>query len=47
LEIIEDKRYDQTVNNHEIDFSKFKVKSFESIKDPVRWQQNIRDEWDR
>ncbi len=47
LEIIEDKRYDQTVNNHEIDFAKFKVKSFESIKDPVRWQQNIRDEWDR
>lgn len=28
-----------------LDFSKYKIKSFKNIKDPVQWQQNIRNEW--
>jgi len=30
-----------------IDFSDFHIESFKSIKDPVKWQQSIRSEWDR
>ncbi len=33
--------------NSVIDFSKYKVKAFENIKDPVKWQQKIRNEWER
>ena len=28
-----------------LDFSQYKVKAFENIDDPVKWQQSIRDEW--
>lgn len=38
LEIQEDK-------DRVLDFSKYEVKSFENIKDPVKWQKNIRSEW--
>jgi len=29
-----------------IDFSKYKINSFKDIKDPVKWQNDIRKEWD-
>jgi hypothetical protein len=29
-----------------IDFSKYKINSFKNIKDPVKWQNEIRKEWD-
>ena len=29
-----------------IDFSKYKINSFKDIKDPVKWQNEIRKEWD-
>jgi hypothetical protein len=29
----------------EIDFSKYKINSFKDIKDPVKWQNEIRKEW--
>jgi len=28
-----------------LDFSQYKVKAFQSIEDPVKWQEKIRDEW--
>ena len=44
LEIIEeDKEYQKDRNL--IDFSKYKIKSFDNVKDPVKWQRAIRDEW--
>jgi len=30
-----------------IDFSKYDVKAFEDIDDPVAWQKDQRNEWDR
>ena len=41
LEIIEDK----VVKTESLDFSEYKVDAFRDIKDPVKWQQEIRDEW--
>jgi len=29
-----------------IDFSKYSINSFKDIKDPVKWQNDIRKEWD-
>jgi len=37
----------KVVEDNIIDFSQFKVNAFKEIKDPVAWQQQIRDEWDR
>jgi hypothetical protein len=34
---------DETENG--IDFSKYKINSFKDIKDPVKWQNEIRKEW--
>ncbi len=31
--------------NDFLDFSNYKVRAFENIKDPLKWQQDIRDEW--
>ena len=33
--------------NSEISFSKYKIDSFKNIQDPVKWQQELRSEWDR
>ncbi len=33
--------------NSEISFSKYKIDSFKNIHDPVKWQQELRSEWDR
>ena len=41
--IEEDKEYQKDRNL--IDFSKYKIKSFDNVKDPVKWQRAIRDEW--
>ena len=43
LEIKETKEVVKKINS--LDFSQYKVKSFEDIEDPVKWQQSIRDEW--
>jgi hypothetical protein len=47
LEIIEDTIADRTMQDDGIDFSQYKVESFKNIKDPVKWQKDIRSEWDR
>jgi len=31
--------------DNNIDFSRYKIDSFSKIKDPVKWQNKIRDEW--
>jgi hypothetical protein len=44
LTIKEDKK---TVSkSNEIDFSKYKIESFKSIKNPENWQKELRDEWE-
>ena len=45
LEIIEDK--ENTTTQEEIDFSKYKISAFKNIDDSLRWQKEIRNEWDR
>lgn len=46
LEIIEDKIIidDETQT---LDFSKYQIQAFKDISDPVKWQQDIRSEWDK
>jgi len=34
-------------DNNIIDFSKYKIDSLTKIQDPVKWQNDIRDEWDK
>ena len=45
--VIEEKDAIQTFDDTEqcIDFSQYNVLSFKDIKDPVKWQQDIRNEW--
>ncbi len=34
-------------SNTLLDFAKYQVMAFNEIQDPVQWQRNVRDEWDR
>ncbi len=43
LEIKEDNSREDKIDS--LNFSQYKVKAFEDIDDPVKWQQSIRDEW--
>ncbi len=45
IKIIEDRVTTNKETN--INFSKYKVKAFQNIEDPVKWQQEIREEWDK
>jgi len=36
---------DEVKEDNNIDFSKYKINSFTQIKDPVKWQNDIRNEW--
>ena len=45
IKIIEDKV--TKTKSTSIDFSKYKVKAFQEIEDPVQWQQKIREEWNK
>lgn len=47
LEIIEDEKNELSQKQENIDFSKFQIDAFKDIKDPVTWQIEIRNEWDR
>ena len=44
IKIVEDKI---TTKDNSINFSNYKVKAFKDIEDPVKWQQDLRKEWDR
>lgn len=43
LEILEDGLKNDVKDD--FDFSQFDIKSLKEIKDPLQWQQNIRNEW--
>ena len=48
VKVVEDNVLEEkNIKDNIIDFSLFKVDAFKEIKDPVAWQQQIRDEWDR
>jgi hypothetical protein len=47
LEIVENKKKDEIQKDENIDFSKFKIDAFKNIKDPLKWQKEIRSEWER
>ncbi|MBF0266879.1 MAG: hypothetical protein HQL46_16570 [Gammaproteobacteria bacterium] len=47
LEIIEDNKISENDEESSIDFSKYNIKAFQDIEDPVKWQRDIRVEWDR
>ena len=36
---------ESTKSNKTIDFSLYKIPSLKKIKDPVKWQRTIREEW--
>jgi hypothetical protein len=36
---------EKDIHEDGIDFSQYTVQSFQQIKDPVKWQNEIRDEW--
>jgi len=44
LTIKEDKK--AVSKSNEIDFSKYNIESFKSIKNPENWQKELRDEWE-
>jgi hypothetical protein len=47
LEIIEDVEKDTASQEERIDFSQFQIDAFKDIKDPLKWQEDIRSEWDK
>ena len=48
VKIIQDEKIDiQESASHIIDFSKYDIKAFKGIGDPVAWQKEQRSEWDR
>ena len=47
VQILTNEKIHKTKNCITIDFSKYKINSFSNIVDPVKFQQSLRDEWDR
>lgn len=46
LKIIEDTNAQKTTNiENNLDFSKYQIDAFKNIEDPLKWQNDIRDEW--
>lgn len=45
IKIVEDRVLNQDNDDLGIDMSNYKIESFKAIVDPLKWQQNIRDEW--
>ncbi len=40
-------RASDSAGEEKIDFSKYHIPSIEKIEDPVQWQRDIRDEWEK
>jgi len=38
--------HENTKEDNSIDFSQYKIDSFAQINNPVKWQNDIRNEWD-
>jgi hypothetical protein len=36
---------EKDIQEDSIDLSQYHIESFKDIKDPVKWQNDIRDEW--
>ncbi|MFP4486601.1 MAG: hypothetical protein ACLFOC_06535 [Campylobacterales bacterium] len=45
IQIVEDMIESTDDSSFAIDMSKYKIEAFKSIKDPLKWQQDIRAEW--
>ncbi len=44
VQIVEDITQDKD-NDSEIDMSAYKIEAFKAIQDPLKWQQDIRAQW--
>lgn len=48
LEIVEDIAVEApAIQKDCVDFSAYSIKAFQTIDDPVKWQQELRSEWDK
>lgn len=45
IEVVEDIVQDKDKSSEVIDMSAYKIEAFKSIQDPLKWQQEIRAEW--
>ena len=45
IEVVEDTAQDEGNASKGIDMSAYKIEAFKAIQDPLKWQQDIRDEW--
>lgn len=45
IQIIEDVPQEQDKISKSIDMSHYPIEAFKGIKDPLKWQQDIRSEW--
>lgn len=45
IQIIEDIALDKDNSSETIDMSAYKIEAFKSMQDPLKWQQEIRAEW--
>ncbi len=45
IKIVEDRVESADDSSLAIDMSEYKIEAFKAIKDPIKWQQDIRAEW--
>ncbi|MFA5461537.1 MAG: hypothetical protein WC274_05615 [Sulfurimonas sp.] len=45
IQVVEDIVQDKDKSSEVIDMSAYKIEAFKSIQDPLKWQQEIRAEW--
>ena len=45
IQVVEDIVQDKDKSSEVIDMSAYKIEAFKSIHDPLKWQQEIRAEW--
>lgn len=45
IQVVEDIAQDEDNASGAIDMSAYKVEAFKTMQDPLRWQQDIRAEW--
>lgn len=46
IQVVEDIEQNEDNTSKAIDMSTYKIEAFKAIKDPLKWQQKIRAEWD-
>ncbi|MFA5455841.1 MAG: hypothetical protein WC272_11065 [Sulfurimonas sp.] len=45
IQVVEDITQDEDNSCETIDMSVYKIEAFKAIQDPLKWQQDIRAEW--